>query len=115
MLGLEEEDQQRIEYENSCIKDENLTTLLFTMHNEGKDVCSSCEETTTIICCNRCGNAVCKLPTCSTLFPHYRNTLFVICNGCSETIYGKMKPVEIPDVDKLTLLKKKIKTRQSSK
>lgn len=97
--------------ENKYMNDNNKINLLFKMHNEGKDVCSECSENKYIICCNRCGNAVCSSIECSSLFPHYQNTIYVICDSCSTNIYGKMKLI---DFSKLTLLKKKIKTRQTS-
>ena len=98
-------------FKNIRLDDFHSETFLFQKNSEGKDYCSQCNEKTRIISCNKCGNAVCKNQNCSQLFPHYHDTLFAICAECSYNIGKKLKIVI--DIDKLKLLKRKIKMRQS--
>jgi RecJ-like exonuclease len=110
------------------MSDMDFENYLFYTNNEGKDICSNCNEQKTIVACNKCGDAICQNPQCSKLFPHYNNTLFAICNICEHKIGQKFKEViekqmvdkmvmvNLVDHDKLRLLKKKIeKKRQQGK
>jgi hypothetical protein len=94
------------------VNDDMLVRTLFSMSIEGKDICSECNEKSNIVSCNKCGNPICNKNTCSSLFPHYKNTLYAICYSCSKEISDKMKLVI--DMNKLSLLKNKIKTRRNS-
>jgi len=42
--------------------------------------------------CNSCSYVVCGHPACVTSFPHYNNTIWLVCNSCNETITKKIKP-----------------------
>ena len=94
------------------VNDEMLLRTLFSMSIEGKDICSECNEKSNIVSCNKCGNSICNKNTCSSLFPHYKNTLYAICYSCSKEISDKM--TLLIDMNKLSLLKNIIKTRQNS-
>ena len=74
------------------------------------DHCYECDLKTTILACNKCGNAVCNKGNCCMLFPHYNESLYVICRTCAKGIDKKLKV--LVDLDKLKLLKKKIKKLQ---
>lgn len=71
-----------------------------------KEYCERCGEGEVLLCCDKCGDGVCRGDRCCMIFPHYRNTEYVICNTCKEQIEQKLKQ-EI-DLGKLTLLKRKI-------
>lgn len=94
------------------VNDDMLVRTLFSMSIEGNDICSECNEKSNIVSCNKCGDPICNKNTCSSLFPHYKNTLYAICYSCSKEISDKMKLVI--DMNKLSLLKNKIKTRRNS-
>ena len=84
----------------------------FQFLNE-RDECNECNEVKTILQCNKCGNSICTSRKCSLLFPHYFNSIFAVCNSCRLDIEGKLK-ISI-DVEKLKLLKKKIKLYKNRK
>lgn len=75
-----------------------------------EDLCNICETKSNLLTCDKCGEGVCNNDGCSMLFPHYFNTLFVICNDCNVTISKKFKLVI--DLSKIRLLKQKIENNQ---
>ena len=91
--------------------DDYILTSLFNKNSEGKDECDICNEKRIINCCNRCGNAICF--NCCLSFPHHYDTLFVICNNCSDEIGKKFTPTLIIDKGKLRLLKQKIRKNKT--
>ena len=92
--------------------DDMLIRTLFKLSVEGKDICSQCKERCNIVSCNKCGEAVCNKNTCSTLFPHYNNTIYAVCYSCSKEIGDKMNLVI--DLNKLSLLKSNITSGNTS-
>ena len=60
------------------------------MDNVFDDLCNECDHNIIFHECNKCGNGVCNSIECSLSFPHYRNTEFIICNGCYKTIDYKL-------------------------
>ncbi len=75
-----------------------------------QDYCYECDEKRCYVICNKCANSVCTSATCSTLFPHRKNTMFVVCRKCRFQIESQFKlVVDEIDYDKLVLLKRKIK------
>ena len=92
--------------------DDILIRTLFNLSVEGKDICSQCKERCDIVSCNKCGEAVCNKNRCSSLFPHYNNTIYAVCYSCSKEIADKMSLVI--DLNKLSLLKNKIKSGDTS-
>jgi hypothetical protein len=93
------------------LDDFHSEAFLFQKNCEGVDHCSQCSEKKRIVSCNKCGNAICQNLHCSQLFPHHHDTLFAICMECSYNIGKKFKMVI--DIDKLKLLKRKIKMKQT--
>jgi hypothetical protein len=73
-----------------------------------KEYCEVCEEAGIEVCCDKCGDGVCRNERCCMVFPHYKNTEYVVCGICKDQIEKKLKQ-EI-DLGKLTLLKRKIAT-----
>ena len=73
------------------------------------DHCEECDEKTKIICCDKCANAVCCNHSCSILFPHHNGGVYAVCNSCKTQIETKLRV--LVDLDKLKLLKRKIKRR----
>ncbi len=92
--------------------DDILIRTLFNLSVEGKDICSQCKERCDIVSCNKCGEAVCNKNRCSSLFPHYNNTIYAVCYSCSKEIADKMNLVI--DLNKLSLLKNKMKSGDTS-
>lgn len=84
--------------------------MLFQDSSYDVDLCNVCNEKCYLLICNKCGDGVCSNDKCSTIFPHYFNSLFVICNDCNVSISKKIK-LEI-DLSKIHLLKKKIENNQ---
>ena len=80
------------------------------MHISDIDYCNECANEKQILCCDKCAESVCIKGKCSLTFPHYNDTLYVICRTCSIQINKKFQV--LIDVDKLVLLKKKIKKLQ---
>ena len=74
------------------------------------DYCNECEQEMQISCCEKCAESVCIKGKCSLTFPHYNDTLYVICRTCTKKIENKL--LVLVDLDKLVLLKKKIKRLQ---
>ena len=74
------------------------------------DYCNECDKETNIMACNKCASAVCTKGKCCLLFPHYHDSLYVICRTCSIKIEKKLQV--LVDLDKLVLLKRKIKKLQ---
>jgi hypothetical protein len=72
------------------------------------EYCDRCGEEEVLLCCDKCGDGVCRGERCCMIFPHYRNTEYVVCIACKEQIEEKLK--QIIDLGKLTLLKRKIAT-----
>ena len=95
----------------SNTNDEHMIASLFYQNSDAKDECDVCEEKKIINCCNRCGNSICY--QCCMSFPHQYNTLFIICNNCSDEIERKFRPRLIIDWGKLSLLKEKIKKNKT--
>ena len=71
------------------------------------DICVECNKQKYQECCDRCGNAVCFNKSCCEVFPHYFNSLFVVCRSCNDEISSKFK-IQI-NHNELDLLKHKIK------
>lgn len=74
-----------------------------------KEYCEVCGEGDMEVLCDKCGNGVCRNDHCCMIFPHYNNTEYVVCDNCKDKIEKKLRQ-EI-DLDKLTLLKRKIATK----
>ena len=86
--------------------DSLVMKLLFDQNVEGSDICSQCDEKKNIVTCNKCGEAVCCRGECANLFPHHNDTLYVVCNECTDEIARKLRLVI--DFGKLKLLKRKL-------
>ena len=71
------------------------------------DICVECNKQKYQECCDKCGNAVCLNKCCSEVFPHYYDSLFVVCRTCNDEISSRLK-IQINHQD-LELLKNKIK------
>ena len=86
--------------------------MIYTSYSSrlDREFCERCGEGDILLCCDRCGDGVCRGDRCCMIFPHHRNTEYVICNMCKEQIEEKLKQ-EI-DLGKLTLLKRKIATNK---
>jgi hypothetical protein len=54
------------------------------------DLCNECDHNIIFHECNKCGSGVCNSIECHSSFPHYRNTQFVVCNGCYKNIDYKL-------------------------
>jgi len=65
-------------------------------------ICRQCDESYGVWECCSCEKIVCDKENCSLTFPHYNDTLHVVCLNCKETIENKLKLVA--DVDKLKLV-----------
>lgn len=78
-----------------------------------KEYCEVCEEGDMEVCCDKCGDGVCRNERCCMIFPHYNNTEYVVCVECKDKIEKKLRQ-EI-DMGKLTLLKRKIATKTTIK
>src|SRR6056300_1358757 len=87
-----------------------MDSMLFQHSSFDVDLCNICEKKCNLLTCDKCGEGVCSNIECSTLFPHYSNSLFVICNDCNVTISKKFKLVI--DLSKIRLLKQKIENKQ---
>ena len=71
------------------------------------DICVECNKQKYQECCDKCGNAVCLNKCCSEVFPHYYDSLFVVCRTYNDEISSRLK-IQINHQD-LELLKNKIK------
>lgn len=87
-----------------------MESMLFYESSIEVDLCNICKKKCNILTCDKCGEGVCSEEDCSTLFPHYFNSLFVICNDCNVNISKKFKLVI--DLSKIRLLKQKIENNQ---
>ncbi len=85
---------------------------------EQSNICRQCDERDGVWECCSCEKIVCDKENCSLTFPHYNDTLHIVCLNCKETIESKLKLVvyvdklRLVDVDKLKLLKQKIQKIQ---
>lgn len=77
-----------------------------------KEYCIVCEEEEMILFCEKCGDGVCRNERCCVIFPHHKNTEYVVCMECKEIIEKKLKLI---DLGKITLLKRKIATNTTIK
>lgn len=93
--------------ENRKIDHDVVRILKSRQFNRERDKCYECNQDKMILQCDKCGNSICTSSKCSVLFPHYFNTIFAVCNSCRLDIECKLK-ISV-DVEKLRLLKKKIK------
>ena len=83
----------------------------FIINNE--DVCCTCNTGSIQECCDKCGDGVCLDDICCAVFPHYRDTIYVICRSCYDVIDRQL--TVLIDDDKLRVLKHKIATRTTRK
>lgn len=51
-----------------------------------------CNVHATLLCCNHCSNINCGNLSCSIIFPHSNNTIYIICKKCYTSIENKMSP-----------------------
>ena len=71
------------------------------------DPCETCGLAEITECCNKCGDGVCSNhDKCCMVFPHYRDTTYVVCMRCVGIIDEKLIP--LIDLGKLRLLKRQI-------
>ena len=71
------------------------------------DPCETCGLAEITKCCNKCGDGVCSNhDKCCMIFPHYRDTTYVVCMRCVGIIDEKLIP--LIDLGKLQLLKRQI-------
>lgn len=84
--------------------------LRFFKNSNDIDTCITCENKSRLLSCDKCGEGVCSRKGCSLAFPHYYNSLFVLCGECIDEISNKFKLVI--DKSQLRLLKQKIENKQ---
>jgi hypothetical protein len=58
-----------------------------------EDACNVCGANHVDNCCNKCGDAVCASNLCCSVFPYYKNSAYVVCRVCYESIDRKLKAV----------------------
>ena len=85
-------------------------TQRISLYNKG--YCEICEEVEMEFCCDKCGDGVCRNERCCMVFPHYKDTEYVVCNECTKIIEKKLRQI---DLEKITLLKRKIATNTTIK
>lgn len=81
-----------------------------------KNHCNICYSTHNLLVCNECKNLVCCDTLCHTEYPHYENTLYVICHKCTINVLKKLKKIRYIDSNmsnNLRNLKRKIKTKKT--
>lgn len=61
------------------------------------DYCSNCEKKKEILCCDKCGDAVCDNKDCCTKFPQYNKDDYILCNYCLRQIENNFKQLKEPD------------------
>ena len=61
---------------------------------ENIDRCSTCNTKTVIMCCDKCGDAVCGKLKCCTMYPQYKKDDIVLCRYCIDKIELKFKLCE---------------------
>tara|TARA_B110000444_G_C18753621_1_gene553974 strand:+ start:464 stop:721 length:258 start_codon:yes stop_codon:yes gene_type:complete len=54
--------------------------------------CKECDVFDGLEMCDNCGYAVCGHPACVSSFPHYKNSVWSVCNSCKEIVLKKFKP-----------------------
>ena len=81
------------------------------------ETCNECNLGQIEESCNKCGEGVCIENKCCETFPHYHNTLFIICRACVTKIEKKLYILEVEEVNQneLRLLKQIIKKRMVKK
>ena len=89
---------------NDCLLEKD--SLKFSRY-DNLDLCNECNSQVVRESCNRCGEGVCLGTNCCLTFPHYKDTLFVVCLDCSKQIESKLKV--LIEKDDLKLLKQRIK------
>lgn len=77
-----------------------------------KEYCEICGDRELDVCCDKCGDGVCRNERCCMVFPHYHNSEYVLCDNCKNKIESKLKQV---DFSQLTLLKRKIAAKKTIK
>lgn len=75
------------------------------------DPCEVCNLSEIKESCNKCGTGVCTGSACALLFPHHGGTTFSVCIWCADVIRKKL--TLYIDIDKLRLLKKRIRDGSS--
>ena len=63
---------------------------------EYTDHCVSCETKTVILCCDKCGDAVCGNKKCCARYPQYKKEDLILCIFCIRNIEQKFKLVKEP-------------------
>lgn len=58
---------------------------------ENFDYCSICNKQNVILCCDKCGDAVCDNKNCRTTFPQYNKDDYVLCKHCIISIEQKLR------------------------
>lgn len=61
------------------------------------DYCSTCEKKNVILCCDKCGDAVCNDKKCCTKFPQYNKDDYVLCTQCLRQIEQNFKQLKEPE------------------
>ena len=65
--------------------------VIHELHEYGQ--CSfQCPGKRRLLSCHHCETPVCLQRTCSHVFPHYKNTILVICRTCQEDMEQKFIP-----------------------
>lgn len=90
-----------------------MTSYISYNSFEKKDKCNECDENEIKECCNKCGEGVCLTEYCCQIFPHYNDSLYIICRGCSIDIEKKLH-LQL-NLGELRLLKQKINKRHYNK
>ncbi len=75
------------------------------------NMCNECNTYVIKQVCDNCGEGVCFHDYCCEKFPHYNNTIFIICRGCVNKFEQNLYILEEADEYDLQLLKKKIKKK----
>ncbi len=68
-------------------------------HYDREDSCNVCSSNNVDDCCNKCGEAVCASVHCCSVFPYYKNSAYVVCRVCYETIDRKLKAIVYNDAE----------------
>lgn len=53
------------------------------------DYCVGCNKKQRIMCCSKCGDAVCIRDTCSTIFENHNKPSTILCKECVDIIEKK--------------------------
>jgi hypothetical protein len=62
------------------------------MYTEYNVSCKECNIFDGLEMCDNCGYAVCGHPACVSSFPHYKNSVWLVCNSCKDIVLKKFKP-----------------------